>query len=160
MADDTTPYPWTRRPNEGSGPYTYFQAYLRLGARRTLLRTAEVVGKSHPYMEECSKKHDWAARAVEYDNYIMTAEVDGAVEWAANARTETQGLADKLRGLLSDRLDDCIAKRQDPSIRWTQAAMLLLKMQESGVPPIENKNVADQIDRVTAMLERIEGSVV
>jgi hypothetical protein len=138
-------------------PYGYFQAYLRLGALRTLKATAAEVGKSLAYMEDLSGRYDWSARAMEYDNYVMNAEVDGAAEWAAHARTETQGLADKLRNLLSDRLDDCISKRQDPTIRWTQAATLLLKMQESGTPPVENKSVAEQIDRVTQMLEKITG---
>lgn len=151
-------YPWTRRDNEGPMPYGYFQTYLRLGALRTLKATAIEVGKSLTYMEDLSKRHEWSARAIEYDSYLMTAEVDGAVEWATNARTETQALADKLRGLLSDRLDDCVTKRQDPTIRWTQAATLLLKMQESGVLPVENKNVAEQVDRVMGMLEKIVGS--
>lgn len=157
MTGSESAYPWTRREGEGSLPYSYFQTYLRLGARRTLRITATEVGKSLTYMEDLSKRYDWTVRAMEYDSYVMTAEVDGSVEWAANARTETQALADKLRGLLSDLLDDCISKRRPPTSQWTNAATLLLKMQESGTPPVENKSVADQIDRVTQMLEKITG---
>lgn len=155
MADDG--YPWTRQENEGALPYSYFQAYLRLGPGRSLHKTAAEVGKSHPYMEECSGKFNWHTRARCYDSYLAEAAVDGAVEWITNARTETQALADKLRGLLSTRLDDCIRTKQDPTVRWSQAASVLLKMQEHGIPPVDDTKMAAELDRVAKLLEKVTG---
>lgn len=155
MADDG--YPWTRRVAESSQAFDAFRTYMGL---RSNAKTAQALGKSKQLMDGWSREHDWVARCSAYDTYVMEAQTDGAVDWITSARTETQSLADKLRGLLSTRLDDCIRLKQDPTVRWSQAASVLLKMQEHGVPPVADEKMAAQLDRVTKLLEKVTGEPV
>ena len=153
----TGKHPWTRRDAETHPAYEAFRAYLSL---RTFPKVAESVGKSTTMISRWSREHDWVARVKAYDSYLMEAQTDGQVEWVHEARTETQQLADKLRRHLIDQLDDCIKRKQDPSVRWSQAANTLIKMQEHAVAPIENQKIQDQVDRVAAMLEKVTGGPV
>lgn len=111
-------------------------------------------------MERWCRDHDWVDRCVAFDVYLSEAQTDGQVDWITNARSETQSLADKLRGLLSERLDDCIRTKQDPTMRWSSAAQVLLKLQEAGIAPVSDDKMAAELDRVSKMIERIEGAVV
>lgn len=155
MADDG--YPWTRRDTESSQAYEAFRVYLDV---RSIRRAAEQLNRNHTMLGQWSTKHDWVSRCSAYDTYLAEARTDGAVDWITSARTETQSLADKLRGLLSERLDDCIRTRTDPTVRWSQAASVLLKMQEHGIPPVADEKMAAQLDRVTKLLEKVTGEPV
>lgn len=155
MADDTTPYPWTRRERESSSAYADFQAYLHLGAKRTLSRTAEVVGKSQPFMEELSQRNDWAARGRAYDSYLLKAEMDGHGEELARVRNRHLQLADKLLDHLNDRLDHFIRTKDDPSIRWTQAFVAATKAQLVWVQNVAASSMDDKIDDVMQKLDKL-----
>lgn len=127
---------------------------------RSVRKTADQLHKSATLIGRWSSDHDWQSRLQAYDTYLEQARTDGAVDWITSARSETQQLADKLRGLLSERLDDCIQTRTDPTVRWSQAASVLLKMQEHGVPPVADEKMAAQLDRVTKLLEKVTGEPV
>lgn len=150
-------YPWARRSTESSPAYAAFRVYMDV---RSTGKVAEQVGKSVGLMERWCREHQWVQRVAAFDTYLAEARTDGAVDWITSARTETQSLADKLRGLLSERLDDCIRTRTDPTVRWSQAASVLLKMQEHGVPPVADEKMAAQLDRVTKLLEKVTGEPV
>lgn len=157
MTEGHESYPWARREQETSPAYGAFRVYMDT---RSTGKTAEQLGKSTTLIERWCRDHDWVARVLAYDVYITEAETDGAVDWITNARSETQSLADKLRGLLSERLDDCIRTKQDPTMRWSSAAQVLLKLQEAGIAPVSDDKMAAELDRVSKMIERIEGAVV
>lgn len=127
---------------------------------RSVRKTADQLHKSATLIGRWSSDHDWQSRLQAYDTYLEEARTDGAVDWITSARSETQQLADKLRGLLSERLDDCIRRKDDPTVRWSQACGMLLKMQEHGVPPVADEKMAAQLDRVTKLLEKVTGEPV
>lgn len=158
----TTPEqsPWLRREDETSRQYELFRIYLNMGSERSQVKVAREVGKSETYVCNIATQKEWIQRVREFDNYLAQAHMDGATEWITNARSETQALADKLRGLLSTRLDQCIASNQDPTMRWSTAAGVLLKMQEAGIAPVESAKMAAELDRVANMLEKITGEAV
>lgn len=150
-------YPWTRRKEESHPSYEAFKIYL---STRNQMKTAEQLGKSMALISRWSRENEWVERTKAYDVFIMRAQTDGQVEWIQEARTETQHLADKLRRHLSDQLDIAIAKKQDPSVRLSQAIGALVKLQEHACAPIENQKMQDQVDRVAAMLEKVTGGPV
>lgn len=150
-------YPWTRRDTESNPAYEAFRTYLQI---RSNAKTAQALGKSKTLIDKWSSEHGWVERVKAYDVYLAEAETDAATDWISNARSETQALADKLRGLLSSRLDDCIKAKQDPTVRWSQAAGVLLKMQEAGIAPVENQKMAAELDRVSKLLEKVTGEPV
>lgn len=160
MAEINDRYPWTRRDDEGSRPYDAFKIYLSQGSDRSQARVAREVGKSETLISGWASTHHWRERIRAYEIHMMEAATDGATEWTANARSETQALADKLRGLLSSRLDYWIARGDDPTMRWSTAAGVLIKMQEHGIAPVENSRMAAELDRVARMLETITGEAV
>ena len=156
MAEDSEPYPWTRRDNESHQAYEAFRVYM---THRSTQATSDHMNKANSMIRRWSARHDWVARVRAYDTYLTEAETDGRTDWLTNARSETQALADKLRGLLSERLDDCLLKKQDPTVRWSQAANVLIKLQEAGIAPVSDDKMAAEMDRVSKMIERIEGAV-
>lgn len=157
MTEGHESYPWARRSTETHQAYGAFRVYLDVRSTRIV---AEQLTKSEALMRRWSAEHDWVERVSAYDTYLAEAATDGAVDWITNARSETQALADKLRGLLSERLDHCIVKKEDPTVRWSQAATVLLKLQEAGIAPVSDDKMAAELDRVSKMIERIEGAVV
>lgn len=157
MTEGHDAYPWARRATETSPAYGAFRVYLDV---RSNAKTAQQLGKSKTLIDKWSSEHDWVERVVAYDVYLAEAATDGAVDWITNARSETQNLADKLRGVLSERLDDCIRRKDDPTMRWSAAATVLLKLQEAGIAPVSDDKMAAELDRVSKMIERIEGAVV
>ena len=149
-------YPWTIREGESAPAYDAFRIYLQLGPHRGLRKVAADTGKSTQMIERWSARNSWQERVRAYEIYMMDAATDGAIDWITNARTETQNLADKLRGLLAERLDDNIAKRQDPTIRWSTAAGLLLKMQDATSAPLEDAKREADMARIETLLEKIK----
>lgn len=150
-------YPWTRRATESSPAYEAFRTYMDV---RSVRGTADQLSKSDTLIGRWCTEHDWVSRIQAYDSFLMQSKTDGAVEWITSARTETQALADKLRALLSERLDDCITKKQDPTVRWSQAASVLLKMQDAAVTPVSDEKMAAELDRVAKLLEKVTGEAV
>lgn len=158
MTDNTSDaYPWVRQETESHPAYEAFRAYMTL---RSFSRVAAHLGKSTTMISKWSANNNWVARVQAYDRHLAIAQTDGQTEWVLEARTETQRLADKLRAHLSEQLDTFIQRKQDPTVRWSQAAGVLIKMQEHACAPIENQKIQDQVDRVAKMLEKVTGEAV
>jgi len=145
---------WTRRNGESTVAYTAFKEYLHQGTERSLASVGIVLGKSTALMERWSATHDWVARSVAYDGYVMSADTDGMVHALAETRDKNLALMDKLRGLLDSRLDDFIARRDDPTIRWTQACIAMTKIEANSLAMGETKKSSEKIANIEALVER------
>jgi hypothetical protein len=145
---------WTRRDGETSVAYEAFKEYLHQGSSRTLASVGEALGKSEALMERWSASHDWVARSRDYDSYVMSADTDGMVHALAETRDKNLALMDKLRGLLDSRLDDFIARRDDPTIRWTQACIAMTKIEANSLAMGETKKSTEKIEKIEALVER------
>ena len=127
--EEPTPYPWVRQPTETEQAYDAFQVYLRLVTGRTIARAEAKLFKTNQALEPWSANYGWVASVRQYDEYVITAETDGVAHEMAEARDENLALVRKLRGHLTNRLDEFIAKNQDPSIRWNQALTAMAKLE-------------------------------
>lgn len=145
---------WTRREDENSGAYDAFKAYLHLGKDRSLTTLSEQNQISRSLLRRWSSGHEWVARARDYDNYVMTADTDGIVHAIAQSRDKNLALMDKLRSHLSDRLDEFIRTKQDPTIRWTQALTAMAKVEQNSLLLKDDVKTDERIGRIEALVER------
>lgn len=154
MTDE--PYPWVRRTSERGKAYDAFQAYLRLGPRRSIKQAAEDVGIREDSAQELSTRHDWVARSIAYDQHLATAATDGLADQMASARDDNLSLADKLRGHLSTQLDGFIRNRDDPTVRWSQALAAMVRLEEHAFRLKEDSKTSAVRNRVEELLRRAE----
>ena len=148
------PYPWTRGPTESEQAYEGFQTYLRLGPGRSIAKAAAKLGKTNQALEPWSRKYGWVARVRQYDEYVMNAQTDGLAHQMTEARDENLELVRKLRSHLSDRLDDFIEKRQDPTVRWTQAIIAMAKLESNAFLIRDDAKTTERIERIETLVER------
>ena len=153
------PYPWVRRASERGKAYDAFQAYLRLGPRRTIPAAAEEVGISPDSAQELSSRHDWVARSVAYDQHLATAATDGLADQMASARDDNLSLADKLRGHLSTQLDGFIVTREDPTVRWSQALAAMVRLEEHAFRLKDDPKTSVARERVQQLLDRVDKAI-
>lgn len=153
MADDQ---PWVRQPGERSNAYQAFRVYLELGKDRTIQRAADGHGMSHSMLKRWSIDHSWVARSAAFDSYTITAPLDGMVHALAETRDKNLALMDKLRGLLDMRLDDFISKREDPTIRWTQACVAMTKIEANSLMMGQQEKNSDRLERVEELLRKLD----
>lgn len=147
------PYPWIQQPTETGQAYDAFRVYLLMGTSRSLAKAAAKMGKTPQNLEDFSRRNDWVARVKAYDAYLITAETDGLAHQMAESRDENLELVRKLRGHLSARLDEFIAKNQDPSIRWNQALTAMAKLEANA---FSIRDDAKTTERIEAVLEKVE----
>lgn len=155
---------WERRDTESDPAYEAFRVYLLMGSRRTLARVEKHLSKSHALISEWSAKHAWGERVKAFDRYALEAPTDGMVHALAESRDKNLALIDKLRMLLDMRLDDFMGRRDDPTIRWTQALMAMAKIEANALlMGKDSDKTSEQVLRVEEMLkeldERIQGRV-
>ena len=151
MANDA--YPWTRRESESHQAYEAFRDYL---TSRSLRDTCKNLGKAESLIKRWCKAHSWVERVTAYDSFMTEQETDGLVHALAETRDKNLALADKLRGHLSNRLDEFIQKGLDPSVRWTQALVALTRVDAAVFANVDDKKTEEKLDRVTALLERLD----
>lgn len=147
-------YIWARQDGETEQAYQAFRTYLQLDGVRSIARAAEKIGRTAQNLETFSRRHAWVARVTAYDQHVATADTDGLVSDIAAARDENLELVRKLRGHLSDRLDDFIEKRQDPSVRWTQALVAMAKLEANAFTVRDDSRTAERIERIETLVER------
>lgn len=154
MAEDV--HPWTRRDNESTPAYAAFQAYLRLGLKRSLKLAAEELGKTETLLASWSTKHGWVERVSAYDSYILTAEVDGYADQVASVRSRHMEVTEQLLDHLMVNLS-LWKPGQDPSIRWTQAFAVALKSQQSAMTLREERSKAEtgMVDKIIEIMDRL-----
>lgn len=152
----TEPYPWVRRTTERGKAYDAFREYLNMGPRRTIRAAAENVGITEDSAYELSRRHDWGARAVAYDQHLASAATDGLANQMASARDDNLTLADKLRGHLSDQLDGFIRDRDDPTVRWSQALAAMVRLEEHAFRLKDDPKTSAARDKVQSLLDRLD----
>jgi hypothetical protein len=143
---------WIRRTTETHPAYEAFRVYLKL---RSCSKVAAELGKSAAVMERWSREHSWVDRCIAYDRYIGGADTDGMVHVVADARDKNLALMDKLRGLLDSRLDDFIARRDDPTMRWTQACIAMTKIEANSLMMGKNEASTEKIETIMAMMDKV-----
>lgn len=142
---------WLRRDTESNPAYEAFRTYMKL---RSTAKVAEELSKSEGLMKRWCTEHEWVARITDYDNYVATADTDGIAHALAETRDKNLALMDKLRGLLDMRLDDFIARRDDPTIRWTQACVAMTKIEANALVAKDDKRTTEKIESVIALAQR------
>lgn len=152
----TESYVWTRRDAETEPAYVAFKVYLDMGSDRSLSKLADRLNKSVQLLAGWSSKHSWQDRVKAFDRHVAEAETDGLVHAIAESRDKNLALMDKLRGLLDSRLDDFIARRDDPTIRWTQACMAMAKIEANSLMMKDSQKTDERVEAVLKMAERIE----
>lgn len=148
-------YIWIRQEGETEQAYEAFQTYLRLGTGRTIARAAAKLGKTNQALEPWSSRFGWVARVKAYDEYVVMAEADGLAHQMAEARDENLDLVRKLRGHLSNRLDEFIDKNQDPTVRWTQALVGMAKLEMNAFAIRDDAKTSERVERIEALVERV-----
>lgn len=158
MGDETEiDYIWTQREEETTRAYQAFRVYLRLGPGRSLRKAAEAEGKTSDsqYMQ-WSSQHSWQERTRAYDMHMARAETDGMTSQIANVRDRHIEVADKLINHLDSRLDDYVAKRQDPSIRWIQAFATAAKVHAQAFAMRDADKTGELLETAADLIKRIE----
>ena len=89
MEETRTALAFEQLPRESNRAFGAFRVYLELGPERSLVKTAEKVGKSKVMMEKLSRKYDWPARVKAHAAHVAEMERlaieavarEKAVEW-------------------------------------------------------------------------------
>lgn len=158
MANEQT---WLRRDDESDPSYEAFRTYLLMGSRRTLDRVEKHLAKSHALISDWSRNNDWTSRCRDFDRYAIEAPTDGMVHALAESRDKNLALIDKLRGLLSMRLDVFIDKMDDPTIRWTQALTAMAKIEENVLMMNKDSDkTSDKVTKVEQMLAELDEKIM
>ena len=142
---------WTRRDDESHVAYEAFKVYMRV---RTTAKTAEELGKHPRLPQRWCADYNWVERVRAYDRYIATADTDGMVHALSEVRDKNLALMDKLRGLLDSRLDEFIARKDDPTIRWTQACVAMTKIEANSLAMADTKRSTEKIESIMALVDR------
>jgi|SRR5687768_3779741 len=152
---------WERRDDESDPAWEAFRVYLMWGSRRTLDRLCKNQGKSHQLISGWASKHEWRKRCMAFDSYAVEAPTDGMVHALAESRDKNLALIEKLRTLLSLRLDVFMDKMDDPTVRWTQALVAMAKIEENVL--LMNKDsdkTPEKVAKVEAMLAELDQKIM
>lgn len=154
MTDE--PYPWVRRTSERGKAYDAFQAYLRLGPRRSIRQAAENVGIRQDTAEGLSIRHDWVARSIAYDQHLATAATDGLADQVASAREGNIEFADQMRGHAVTLLEDYIRERCVPPAHYSQFVLAIVRLEEHAFRLKDDPKTSAAKDRVQNLLDRLD----
>lgn len=143
--------PWLRQDGETSQAYEAFRVYLNV---RTIPKVCEELGKSRQLISLWSSKWGWLERCRAFDVHLTEAQTDGLVHQMAESRDKNLALMDKLRGLLNIRLDVFIQRREDPTIRWTQAVMAMAKIEANSLALKQDTRTDERIGKIEELVER------
>ena len=78
--------PWHMQPGESAKAYQAFQAYVDMGAERSLERLGQMLDKSRTHLGVWSARFDWQARVRAFDEAATAKASDRALEDAAAVR--------------------------------------------------------------------------
>lgn len=149
-------YEWVRREDETPRAYEAFRIYLNMGAERSIPKVAEQVGKSRQLIAGWSRDYDWVERVRARDKFMVEAETDGMANQLATVREKHIVLADRLLDHLETRLQDFMEKRQDPTVRWTQAFTAAIKAHQGAFLMKDEAKTDQLIYTAQALIERLE----
>lgn len=143
--------PWLRQEGETNQSWEAFRVYLNV---RTIPKVCEELGKSRQLISLWSSKWNWIERVRAFDVHLTEAQTDGLIHQMAESRDKNLALMDKLRGLLDSRLDAFITRKEDPTIRWTQAVMAMAKIEANSLALKQDVKTDERIERIEALVER------
>lgn len=149
-------YPWVRRTSERGKAYDAFQAYLRLGPRRTITEAAAAVGISRDSAQDLSSRHDWVARSVAYDQHLATAATDGIADQMASARDEDLELAGQMRGYALTMLQEFMLGRAIPPANYSQFVLAMIRLEEHAFRLKDDPKTSAVRDKVKDLLSRLD----
>lgn len=152
MTDE--PYPWVRRSTERGKAYDAFQAYLRLGPRRTITAAAEQVEISRDSAQELSTRHDWVARSIAYDQHLATAATDGLASQMASARDDNLALADEMRSLAVDLLRRYAEVTELPPAHFSQFVLAFVNVEKHAFLMKDDPKASAAREKVQGLIER------
>jgi hypothetical protein len=155
MTPDQERYPWTQQPDETEHAYETFRVYLFMGPSRSLQKVADKLDRTLRAMEAMSSKHNWAERVRAYQSFIDGADVEDLAHKISKSRDRNLELVDKLRQHLSNRLDDFIRTKTDPTVRWTQALTAMAKLEQNAFAFKDDAKVSEKIDDVMELVKRV-----
>lgn len=106
--------PWERQPDETPAKYNAFVVYRDLGhepegttkQKRTLRKTADIVGKNEVTINKWAHEFDWKERAREYDNELQRAKLAAKKEEIVEMQLRHTEIAQELLKKAFDRLLD------------------------------------------------------
>ena len=101
---------WSRRPAETQESFAGFLAYLEMGAERSNAKVARKVSKSLGLMAKWSKRHDWVARAADYDNFVAVQEHKAFIERRIAERLEATQRHIQYARVLENRATAALAR--------------------------------------------------
>jgi len=110
--------PFEQQPRESAKAFAAFRAYLDLGAERSLLLTAEKVGKSKRMMEKWSAKFDWPARVQAQAAHLAELERKAIESVAVEKAVEWDKTHEPTRRLAWQQADELIALAGQFLERW------------------------------------------
>lgn len=145
--------PWERRDSESNPAYEAFRAYMRA---RSTTKVAAELSKSDTLIKRWCGEHDWVARLSAYDSYLATADTDGEINRLGQSRDKVLDLMDKLTHLLDLVLDDHLAKREPPTVRWSQAANIAAQVQRNFLLLKSETKSSESVVKVEALVQRME----
>lgn len=145
--------PWERRDTESNPAYEAFRAYMRI---RSCTKVATELGKSVTLVTRWSSEHAWVSRITAYDSYLATADTDGEVNRLGQSRDKILDLMDKLVDLLNMVLDDHIAKREPPTVRWSQAANICAQIQRNYLMLKTEQKTSEAVANAMELVKRVE----
>lgn len=107
------PRPWGRRKGETAKAFAAFSEYLELGPDRSIAKVARELGRPAGYarhLEAWSSKHDWVARAREFDEHLAAKRLEARQEaieraygvLAENAEKAAALIVASIRGILPE----------------------------------------------------------
>jgi hypothetical protein len=152
---DETAYPWLRQAGETNVSYEAFRVYLMGGSARTTPKVAEAVGKSVTLIQNWSAQYLWVDRCRAYDNFLLEAETDGLVHQISESRDKNLALVDRLRWHLSNRLETFIERKEDPTVRWTQALGAMTKLEINCFAIKDDTRTQEQLTKVEGLIDRL-----
>lgn len=147
-------YVWARQKGEQSLAYEAFRQYLNLGKDRSIQGAAEAVNRSYSMVRRWSSTYSWVDRSTAFDSHIAGADTDGLIHQISESRDKNLALMDKLRGLLDQRLDHFIERKEDPTVRWTQAVMAMAKVEANSLLMGQKDKQETTIVRIEELVEK------
>jgi hypothetical protein len=105
--------PWERRPSDTDRSWEAFEEYRTMGTSRSLLKTANKLGKSVQLLDRWSKHHGWFERVQAFDRYearsINERVLLGTAEMRSRMVNQALGMQARAQSRILKMTDEDIA---------------------------------------------------
>lgn len=96
--------PWVRQKREGSKPYQAFDAYRRMGPKRSREKVAAEVGKSLSMVSKWSARWEWRLRALAWDDFDAKERRESEIAASKDMAERHASLSLMMQGKIAKRL--------------------------------------------------------